>query len=108
MWGDGKQVRDFIYVDDVVDALIKLAKHEGSLTVNIGLGRGCTIETAAEAILEATNPLAEIRYDRTNPTMIPTRLVNIDRAYGHLDWMPQTTLRQGIEKTVEWFRQQPT
>jgi GDP-L-fucose synthase len=106
VWGDGSEVRDLIYVDDMIDAIILAGrKATAYTTMNIGLGKGYSVKELLQVILEEDGYLnAKIRFDPSKPTMIPLRLVDTSRAAGEIGFRAKTGLREGIRKTVEWYR----
>ena len=106
VWGDGSEVRDAIYVDDMVEAMVlaaqKLDKYE---TVNIGLGRGHNVNEILKMLLELDGYAnARITYDRSKPTMIPIRLIDTTKAESLLGFRAKVDLREGLRRTLEWYR----
>jgi len=106
VWGDGSEVRDAIYVDDMVEAMVlaaqKLDRYE---TVNVGLGRGHSVNEILKILLELdayTN--AKIKYDRSKPTMIPIRLIDTAKAERVLGFRAKVDLREGLRRTLDWYR----
>ena len=106
VWGDGRDVRDFLYVDDVVDAmLLAMERVDGYTAVNVGLGRGHTVHEVLDAILELdgyTN--ARLQFNASRPSMIPIRLVQTDKARALLGFTARTGLREGLARTIAWYR----
>lgn len=107
VWGDGNDVKDFLYIDDFIDALLltfdKINDHS---TINIASGMPVTIREIMRAIQNITNiPDAIIEYDSNKPTMIPKRMINIDYLKTIVDWSPKTSLNQGIKNTIEWYQE---
>lgn len=106
VWGDGLDVKDFLYVEDFVDGLLLAFEHEQSYQpLNIASGQPVTIRDVLGAILEAADyKEAPVQYDASKPTMIPKRMIDIGRIQELTGWRPQTTLSDGIQKTVDWYR----
>jgi GDP-L-fucose synthase len=106
VWGDGSEVRDAIYVDDMIEAMVLAAqKLERYETLNIGLGRGHSVNEILKVLLELdgyTN--AKIKYDRSKPTMIPIRLIDTAKAERVLGFRARVDLREGLRRTLEWYR----
>ncbi len=104
IFGDGKQTRDFVYVEDAVDALMRGAERGGGRLLNIGTG----VETS---ILDVYRLVAEATRYRGGPAMMAARPGDLRRsaldaaaAGRHLGWSPFTPLPTGIRLTVDWFR----
>ena len=105
VWGSGKPVREWLYVDDGAEILIRALDIEPIVEpINVGLGKGISIMELAKLIKETTGFKGEIVLDKTKPdgaihkTMDNTRLKNI------FNWTPPTSLKQGIKNTVDWYR----
>jgi GDP-L-fucose synthase len=105
VWGDGMDLKDFIYIDDLVDGtVLALEKLDGSDPVNIASGQPITIKEIIKLILRSTGyEDADVRFDESMPTMIPKRMIDITKANELLGFTPRTTISDGIEKTVRWF-----
>lgn len=106
VWGDPEVVRDVIYVEDVVRAVIVMmdAEEIGFDIFNIGSG----IKTAVKDVLSwalkyVDHDPDEFRYLSDKPTMIKSRLLDCSKAKNILGWQPQYAVREGIEKTVKWW-----
>jgi len=106
VWGDGSEVRDLIYVDDMVDAIILAAgKLSAYTTLNIGLGKGYSVRELLQVILEEDGYRdANIKFDPSKPTMIPFRLVDTSKAAAAIGFRAKTSLREGVRRTLEWYR----
>lgn len=106
VWGDGKDVKDFIYVEDLVGGLIKVMSSVDRFDIfNIGGGKPLTVRKILRVILkEEGYENASIVYNNTKPTMIPKRLININKAKLELGFMPATSLENGMLKTIMWYK----
>lgn len=107
VWGDGSEVRDAIYVDDMIEALILAAKNVESYTaVNIGLGQGHSVNEILKMILELDQYSdAKVVYNQSKPTMIPKRLIDTTKAQSELGFKARISLKEGIRRTIEWYRE---
>lgn len=107
VWGDGSEVRDAIYVDDMVEALVlAAAKLDRYAAINIGLGQGYSVRDLLQMIVELDGyKNAKIKFDTTKPTMIPLRLVDTTKAERLLGFRASTDIREGLRHTLEWYRQ---
>jgi len=110
VWGDGNDIKDFIYIDDLVEGdLLAMEKIENFNPVNIASGLPCTIKEVLRAILEADNyQNAKVVFNVSQPTMIPKRLINTIKAKEILGFEAKTPLSDGIKKTVDWYKKNNT
>lgn len=106
VWGSGDDVRDLIYVDDFVDAVLLAAEKIDTFDpVNIALGQGYTIKEILKYALEVDGyDNARVRYDASKPSMIPIRLMDVSKAERILGFKARTGIREGIKRTIEWYR----
>lgn len=106
VWGRGEEIRDLLYVDDVVDAaLLAMEKMDGYDPVNIGLGKGYSVKEILQTICEVENYHPRIVFDATKPTTIAERYLDISKAERVLSWEPKVDLMEGIEKTIRWYKE---
>ena len=106
VWGDGKDIKDFLYISDFIDTIIKVLSLDNNyVTLNIASGKSVDLRKVIDEIFLATNLSGvPIEFDESKPSMIPKRLINIDLAMNLLSWSPKVSLTEGIQRTVEWFR----
>lgn len=106
VWGDGNDIRDLIYIDDFIDAMILAAeKIETYNPINVGYGKGYSVKETLRMCVDIDNYSdALIEYDSSKPSMIPARNISIDKAKRLLGFEPRTDIRIGIEKTINWYR----
>jgi len=105
LWGDGTPTREFLYVDDSVEALALAAEHyDGPLPINLGTGEEIAIRDLAELVRSATGYNGEIVWDASRPNGQPRRKLDTSRAEELLGFRARVPLREGIEKTVAWYR----
>ena len=106
VWGDGSQVRDFVYVDDVIDALLLVTeKNPTARAYNVASGTPTTITELVKTITRIYGYEPEFNYDTSKPIMIPTRLVDVSRIREELGWMAKNDLKAGLEKTIRWYKE---
>tara|TARA_Y100000310_G_C20677549_1_gene813971 strand:- start:810 stop:1778 length:969 start_codon:yes stop_codon:yes gene_type:complete len=106
IWGDGSQVRDFIYVDDLIDALLLVTKqYPYAEPYNVASGTPTTVTELVEIITDIYGYEPIFNYDTTKPVMIPKRLVDIEKITSELSWKPKHTLREGLLKTISWYKE---
>jgi GDP-L-fucose synthase len=107
LWGDGSPTREFLYVEDCVDGLVLAAdRYDGPDPVNLGAGKEISIRELAELVAETTGFGGRITWDTTKPTGQPRRSIDAGRARELFDFEARTTLRDGLERTVAWYREQ--
>ncbi len=107
VWGTGEEVRDMVYVDDMVEAMLLAAeKVEGYGVFNIASNRPVKIRDIIELILELDSYReARVVFDPAKPTTFPIRLLDTTKAEAVLGWRATVPLREGIRRTIEWYRQ---
>ena len=112
LWGDGTPMREFLYVEDLADALVYLLENVDAQRmreaspdyfVNVGTGTDVTIRELAETIADVVGWSGEMRWDTTKPNGTPRKLMDVSRMT-ELGWTAKTGLREGIEKTWEWYK----
>jgi UDP-glucose 4-epimerase len=104
VYGDGEQTRDFVYVDDVVDAFVRATEKGGGLLLNVGTG----IETSVQQLYDTMARLAgfkgQARYEPPRPGELRRSALDPGRAAIHLGWKPWTSLDEGLARTIEHFK----
>jgi GDP-L-fucose synthase len=110
IWGTGNPKREFLYVDDLAEAIVFLLENieakdlyeKGISQINIGTGEDLTIGELAELIADIVGFKGSIVYDKSKPDGTPRKLMEVSRI-NNLGWKYKTSLKEGIEKTYEWF-----
>ena len=111
IWGTGKPKREFLFVDDLAEAILFLMENvdakdlyeQGISQINIGTGEDLTIGELAEMIAGIVGFKGEIVYDSSKPDGTPRKLLDVSRIH-ELGWHHKTSLEDGIRKTYEWFK----
>ena len=104
VWGTGKPIREWLYVDDGAEILVKSLEIEPTIEpINVGVGKGISILELAELIKEEVGYKGEIVLDKSKPDGAPYKTMNNERMKKIFNWVPPTSLGEGIEKTVEWY-----
>jgi GDP-L-fucose synthase len=107
LWGDGSPTREFLYVEDAAEAfLLASGRYSGGEPVNVGTGVEISIRELAETIAELTGFEGEVVWDESMPNGQPRRRLDTERAAELLGFRAQTSLRDGLEKTIAWYRAQ--
>lgn len=107
-WGSGTPRREFLHVDDMADAcLFLLENYDGSSQVNVGTGEDVTLRELSELVASATGYTGAVEWDTARPDGTPRKLLDVSLLQS-LGWHAATPLPEGIESTVEWYRQHRT
>jgi GDP-L-fucose synthase len=105
LWGDGSPTREFLFVDDCVEGLLAAAdRYDGGEPANLGSGAEISIRQLAELVADVTGFGGEIRWDASMPNGQPRRALDASRAKELFGWEARTPLRDGLERTVAWYR----
>ena len=105
-WGTGAASREFLYVDDCAEAIVLAAEHlDHPEPVNVGASREITIRELAEAIAGLVGFEGGLRWDATKPDGQPRRRIDTSRAQELFGFRASTPLRDGLERTIAWYRQ---
>ena len=103
MWGTGKPLREFMYVDDLADALVHLMlNYSDEIHVNMGTGKDLTIGELAEIVKEVVGFKGKIVNDLSKPDGTPRKLLDVSRLES-TGWKYKTELKEGIEKVYKWY-----
>ena len=103
IWGSGKPLREFLYVDDLADACLFLLRHVSMPgPINVGTGQDVSIRELADLIAEVVGYRGSFVYDATKPDGTPRKLMDVSLLAG-LGWTSSTGLREGIQRTLDWF-----
>jgi GDP-L-fucose synthase len=107
LWGDGSPTREFLYVEDCAEAFVTAAeRYDGAEPVNLGAGREISIRELASLIAELTGFAGKIRWDASMPNGQPRRSLDASRAKELFGFEARTPLREGLERTIAWYRAQ--
>jgi UDP-glucose 4-epimerase len=105
IYGDGNQERDFVYVDDVVDANIAAVSYSGSEKVfNIGSGQSIKLRELADLIIKLCNSKSKIIFKKTRYGDLFYSCADITKAKNELNWKPKIGLKIGLKKTIEFYK----
>ncbi|MEP6811748.1 MAG: GDP-L-fucose synthase [Actinomycetota bacterium] len=105
LWGDGSPTREFLYVDDCAEGIwLASQRYDGTEPVNLGTGEEISIRELAKLAAALTGYTGEIVWDATKPNGQPRRKLDVSRADELFGFRAHTTLRDGLEATIAWFR----
>jgi GDP-L-fucose synthase len=103
VWGTGAPYREFIYADDLADALVFLMQNYSSEEhINAGVGAGVTIRELAETVAKIVGLEKRLRFDASKPDGMPRKLLASDKLFA-MGWRPKTKLDDGLRKTYAWY-----
>lgn len=106
IWGDGENIRDFIYIDDVVDAAMRLIKlPQDSGTYNLGSGKGYSINQVRGIVEQVTGIELKTSYRPARGIDVRAVVLDMSRLEARLSWKPQTSLEEGVSRTLKWLKQ---
>ena len=105
IYGDGEQTRDFVFVRDTVDAIVRVYAEPATLgrIVNVASGREVSVNELVRLLLEALDSDVEVRHGPPRPGDVRRHLASIDLARRLIGYEPRTSLRDGLAETVAWY-----
>jgi len=106
IWGDGKQTRSFLYVEDCVEGVLKLMESNYVKPINIGSDRLITINELAEIIIGISGKDIKVEYDLSKPQGVRGRNADLTLAKKILGWYPKTSLEEALERMYNWTKKQ--
>jgi GDP-L-fucose synthase len=105
VWGTGEATRDFLYVGDAVDGIIKaIEKYDSPDPVNIGSGKETSIKELIETIAHIVEFKGNLIWDISKPDGTPRRCLDISKAKKEFGFEVKTSLEDGLRKTIEWYK----
>lgn len=106
LWGTGTPKREFLYADDLADALVIMLQHySGELALNIGSGQEISIAALATMIAERVGYRGALHFDAAWPDGAARKILDSTHLR-NLGWIPQTTLAEGLDRTLAWYRRE--
>ena len=104
IWGTGSPIREWLYIEDAVEAIMRSMSVEPIIDpINIGSGEGISIKDLAFLIKEIAGYEGELVFDTSRPDGAAYKVMDVERCKKIFNWIPSTQLKDGIEKTVEYF-----
>ncbi len=105
-WGDGSPTREFLYVEDCAEAVVlALERYHSAEPVNLGSGFEISIKELVHLIAQTTGFKGRVVWDTTKPNGQPRRCLDTSRAWEGLGFRAKTDFKEGLRRTVEWYRQ---
>lgn len=107
VYGDGSVVRDYIYIDDAIDGIVRIAERQGKHRLyNLGSGRGHSINEVIEMIAEVLGELPEVRYQAGRSVDVPVNVLDISRFEQDFGKLKAIGLQEGIRRLAEFYQGQ--
>jgi GDP-L-fucose synthase len=104
VWGTGSPLREFMYIDDLADALVFLMRHYNAEEhINVGVAEEVSIRQLAVEVANTVGVQAALRFDATKPDGTPRKLMDSSRLLA-MGWRPKTSLAEGLRRTYEWYQ----
>jgi UDP-glucose 4-epimerase len=104
IWGDGRAVRDFVFVKDLARAFVLAAEYSGpEHVINIGSGLGYSLLEIATMVEEVSGHPLALRFERQRRIDVARNVLDISRAFAEMRWQPETTIEAGLAATAEWW-----
>lgn len=104
IWGDGSAVRDYIYIDDLIELMLKAGLSAETGIYNAGSGKGATVSEVISEVGKALGARADVRHGPARRFDVARVVLNVQRASRTFDWQPKTSLRDGVRATVDAWR----
>jgi len=106
-WGTGQVSREFLYVEDCARGIVdSMEKYDSPEPMNLGSGREITIKDLTELVAKLVGFEGKITWDSTKPDGQPRRCLDVTRAKQEIGFVSQTSLEDGLKKTIDWYQQQ--
>lgn len=104
VWGTGKPIREWLYVDDGAEVLVKALEVKPTIyPINVGVGKGISVLELAKLIKSLVGYNGEIVLDKSKPDGAPYKTMNNSKLKKIFNWIPPTSLETGIKRTVDWY-----
>jgi GDP-L-fucose synthase len=106
VWGTGQATREFIYVEDAAEAIVLAAeRYDGAEPVNVGAGQEISIRDLVELIAKLAGFTGRIVWDTSKPDGQPRRMLDTSRAPTAFGFVAKTPFREGLHRTIDWYRE---
>tara|TARA_R110002020_G_C16097062_1_gene758358 strand:- start:240 stop:950 length:711 start_codon:yes stop_codon:yes gene_type:complete len=106
VWGDGKDIRDFIHIDDFVRACIMVMEKVDKYSIyNVGSGTGKSVDDVLSNCMDIENYKTDVIYNSDKPSMIPIRLLDVSKIKEEVGFETEISLKDGLKNTIEWYKE---
>jgi len=104
IWGDGKQTRSFLYIDDCIEGVLKLIESNYQKPVNIGSDRLVTIDELAQIVIKISGKNITVKHDLSKPQGVRGRNADLTLVRKEVGWEPKISLEEGLRRTYDWAK----
>lgn len=105
VWGEGTEIRDFLYIDDLCRFIeMAIKKQNNNFEIyNVGSGKGISIKNLVKKVIEKSKKKLKIVYEINQPTLKTNIVLDCSKAQKDFNWKPKTSLEEGIVKSINWY-----
>jgi len=104
VWGTGKPVREFLYVEDCAEAIVRAAEvYDDVSPLNIGCGQGTSIRELVDIVNELSGFEGQVIWNTDKPDGQMVKVLDVTKMKQALRWSPPTSIRYGLRKTIDWY-----
>ncbi len=103
VWGDGKDIKDFLYIDDFIDGMLAVFKNDKIKVINISYGKSVSLKKVISLIKKNINNKLTVKHNLTKPSMIPYRKISNNLIKRTTKWYPKINIETGLKKTIYWY-----
>ena len=103
VWGDGKDIKDFLYIDDFIDGMLTVFKNDKIKVINISYGKSVSLKKVISLIKKNINNKLIVKHNLTKPSMIPYRKISNNLIKRTTKWYPKIDIETGLKKTIYWY-----
>lgn len=105
VWGDGKDIKNFIYIQDFVDGVMQaMESNENISPLNIAADQHYSVREVLDIMLDIESSDVRVEFDSSKPTMIPVRLMDTSKASSKIGFKSKVSMRDGLKRTMEWYK----
>ncbi|MBR9706729.1 NAD-dependent epimerase/dehydratase family protein [Candidatus Pacearchaeota archaeon] len=104
VWGDGSEIRDFVYVEDIARGMMMTLEQSPNVPINLGSGKRYSIKDLAETVASNFDPALKLKWKPTEFGGDKIRVLDASRAKDLIGWESKITLQEGIKKTMDWYK----
>ena len=106
VWGDGKEKRDLLYIDDLINFIFKVLSKQKSLfeIFKCGYEKSLSVDNVVRKIIKKSHPNCRIKFNQSKPSIKTNVVLDCKKAKDLIDWSATTSIDTGIDKTIKWWK----